>query len=364
MGIYIGLLIFVLALPHLVAPFCKNEEQKNIVVARIGMLVIFLLLALKGDVGSDISEYLMQYKISASRPWNDTEYVYFETGYVMLMKVFSKAGIDFQWFLAFIYALACSSMYLFIKKYSKNASLSLIIFICYQFLVFYISGLRQTVAMSLCLFAFLIFQKRKLLYYIAAFLLNYLAFTMHQSSVVFFLALVLALFKQSKTIPFFTYVAVLAASIVARPFIWNLADTLFQKNVEGVENMTLGGNFLIAIGIAVLMYFVNSRQNILRLDMRCLPLEEKYADITLFASRMALTYVCALALFAGHSMTRSAMYFSLFLIVGLPNTVRKFAPRYRFLTECALVFFFVALFYLQTLVPNQLELCPYKFFWE
>lgn len=360
MAIYIGLIIFILFLPIVVRRFCLTKKKENKTVALIGMSVIFLILALKGDVGSDISGYLTQYNISATKAWGDVDYVYFESGYITLMKVFSKAGIDFQVFMVCIYALACSAMYFFIRKYSKDPTFSMIIFICYQFFVFYISGVRQTIAMSLCLYAYMVFQKRKLWSYISAFLITAVAFSIHQSSIIFFLVLIFAFIK-TKKINIWAYLIGIAGTIVFRPFIWSIIDT-YLRHVEVGTAITLGGNFIFLIGISLFMYMVNAQNAVVRISGDSLG--ELFDTHTVFSTRMLLLSVGSLILFSGHSLTRAAMYLSMFLIIGLPNTVYRLERKHKILLETAFIIFFILLFYFETLQPNQLELCPYKFFWE
>lgn len=362
MAIYIILIIYILALPFIVDRFTKDEEKKRNAIAFWGMLAIFLVLALKGDVGSDISGYCQQYKISANRAWSDVDYVYFESGYITLTKIFSKSGIDFQWFMAFVYALACSSMYLFIKKYSKNPTLSLIIFVCYEFFVFYISGVRQTIAMSLCLLAFMAMKKRKIIWYIIAFLITALATTIHQSAIVFFVVLPI-IFIRSKKINIMNYILILFGSVVFRPLVWTVIDKFF-RSVDVNTSISLGGNFVFLVGISLFMYFINSEKNVLKINIEQTNASDIDAENNVLFTRILLLSPAALILFSGHSLARAAMYMIIFIIPGLPNTVYKLESRFKLLCEFALVVFFIALFYFETLSPNQLDLCPYEFFWQ
>ena len=196
MAIYLLLIVFILLLPIIVNS--KKQDHKNKIITSVGMTAIFLILALKGDVGSDISGYLEQYYISASKDWHNVDYVYFESGYIYLMKIFSKSGCSFQLYMAFVYALACFAMYLFIRKYSLNPTFSLLIFVCYMFFVFYISGVRQTIAMSLCILAFITLQKKKRTTFVISSLMILLSTTIHQSAIVFFGILLLQLIKNKR----------------------------------------------------------------------------------------------------------------------------------------------------------------------
>ena len=362
MGIYFGLIIFVLLLPIIVQPFCKTAEKRRHAIAFWGMLAIFLVLALKGDVGSDISGYKQQYIISAGKAWNDIDYVYFEAGYITFMKIFSKQGVDFQIFMVIIYAIACTAMYLFVKKYSKNPMLSLIIFIGYQFFVFYISGVRQTLAMSLCLIAFMIFQKRKLWAYILSFGVVLLSTTLHQSAMIFFVVLLLGFIK-SKKINILSYIIALVLSFLVRVFVWDFID-IYLRHLEEKVAITLGGSFVMLCGIAVFMYLTHARHNIFSIKLAENEVSENEAELNAFFTRAVLACLCANIILSGNSLLRAAMYLSIFIVPGLPNTTHRLNFKFRVLLEYAFVVFFVAVFYFETLAVNQLELLPYVFFWE
>lgn len=362
MGIYIVLIIYILFLPLLVDPFCKTAEKKRNAIVFLGMTAIFLILALKGDVGSDISGYMEQYYISGKKSWFDIDYVYFEPGYITLTKIFAKAGASFQTFMIFVYALACSSMFFFVKKYSKNPTVSLIIFICYQFFVFYISGVRQTIAMSLCLISYMVFQKRKLWAYILSFLIVFLAMSIHTSAIVFLVVLVFSFVKSKKINPAF-YVVAIVSSVVIRPIVWKLVD-MFFRHVDVATEMRLAGNFVFLCGIALFMYFVNVDNNVFNINLKYNKVSDDEEKDNVFFTKMILVTICANLIFSGHSLLRAAMYPMMFIIPGLPNSTSRLEPKFRWLLDYLFVVFFVALFYFETLEPNQLELCPYVFFWE
>lgn len=363
MGIYIGLIIYILLLPLLVTPFCKTAEQKRKAITFLGMTAIFVILALKGEtVGYDIAGYKEQYYISAKKSWLDVKYIYFEPGYITLTKCFSKIGASFQLFMVAVYALACSAMYFFIKKYSKNPVFSLIIFICYQFFVFYISGVRQTIAMSLCLIAYMVFQKRNTRAYIAAFLIALLAMSMHTSAIIFLPVLVFS-FLKSKSVSIVIWAGMIIASIIFRPLAWDLVNRYFREVDVGTD-MKLAGNFIFLCGVAVIMYLINAKSNIFSLNLKYCEITENEEVENVFFTRMIVFSVCAHFLLSGHTLLRAAMYPMIFIIPGLPNSTNRLEPKFRFVVDYIFVVFFIALFYLETLVPSQLGLCPYVFFWE
>lgn len=362
MEVYIGLVVYILLLPILTAPFCKTEDSHNRAIALWGIVAIYLLLALKGDVGSDISGYKEQYLISATKTWTDIDYVYFEPGYITLTKMFSKAGVSFQGFMICVYTFACIALYQFVRKCSKDPTFSLIIFVCYQFFVFYNSGVRQTIAMTLCIFAYFSCTKKSMWRVVLAALLQAAAVSVHSSSIVFVAALVYT-WTKSKTIDFFRQVLLLGCTIAMRPLVWRFVNA----NVRAVDTsagITLGGSFLMLCGIAFIMYIAHSDQNFLNIRIKEVALPWQMIHTNVYMTRMIFFAVFANILFSGGTLLRSAMYFTLFLIPGLPNTAYCLGYRNKYIFKFACFILFIALFYFDTLVQNQLEICPYVFFWK
>ena len=356
MTIYILLIIYVLALKIAAACIIPDKAKQEQRILQFGMLAIFLLLALKGDtVGIDIVGYREQYEISAGVAWADTDYVYFEWGYIQLMKLFSKAGIPFQVFMIAIYGFCMSAYYKFILRYSQNVTLSLLIFICYQFLVFYISGLRQALAMAICIYAFLLLDKQKGKRWkrvLSAVLVVFLATLIHQSAWLFLCVIFIHLWKPEQ-VHWVILSLVLLASVFLRPLVHQLIR-YFMGTVKLYGGITLGGNFLFLLGLMALCIVACYQKGQMDKEECFLPM----------ASNVLIMAVSAQILFSGSALLRSAMYLTLFLIPGLPCALKHFERRLEIVLTYLLGIFLIVLFWTDTLSINQLSLCPYVFFWQ
>lgn len=355
MAIYIILIAYIPALAVFLSHVTADEVKRERLILRLGMLAIFLLLALKKDtVGIDIIGYKQQYLLSAAVPWGNTSYVYFEPGYIQLMKVFSKLGLDFQIFAAAIYAVCCSAYYRFIERYSKNAALSLLIFICYQFLVFYTSGLRQALTMAICIYAYLLLDSKwgKIWQrYAASVLLVILAATIHKSALLFLVVLVLHGWSSQK-VHWVLMGAGLAVSVVARPLVLRIINALIGEIRMG-GGITLGGNMIFLVGLTLFCVIAYYQRTERETD----PFQTASTNVLMMA-------VIAQILFSGSTLLRSAMYLTLFLIPGLPCALKRYDRRIEILLTWFLGLFLIVLFWTDTLAINQLNLCPYLFFWQ
>ena len=366
MYIYILLLAFILGLALIAANLYPEIEKRESLILKGGMTFIWVILALKKyTVGSDIPGYRDHYNISASIPWLDFDYIYFENGYIFLMKLFSKLGIDFQVFMIAIYTFSCIVMYYFIKKYSKNVTLSLIIFICYQYFVFYISGVRQLLAMAICLCAYMFLDsdKYRLSIRIIGFCgLVYLANLFHNSAMIFIIVLFFKLVKFKK-LYYLWYIPIFLFSFFLRTPVLKFLK-IFYPLLHIDNDMVLQGNFIILLlfsmlaVIALLQYkndgTILSRQRVEQID----------EDLLFFMTNMIFTTVILQVLFSGNPILRGTLFLTLFFIPGIPNLLKCVENKIEILMTWILLFCFIYLFVVDTLLKNQLNLCPYLFFWQ
>lgn len=342
MGIYFGLIAFVLILSLLTKAGIRDHRQQERIILLGSMTAIFLLLALKDtSVGNDIPGYCQQYRLARELPWQDFGYVYFEKGFLFLMKLFAKGGLPFQSFTAAVYGLLCVSYYRFLKRYSENATLSVLILICYQFLVFHISGLRQTLAMSVCICAFLVLDRSLLL----SLCLTALAVSCHTSAAIFFAVYPIAALKGQRVSWPGLLLAVLAA-VALRPLLWELVDR-YLRDLDTAA-IQIGGNCLF---LGLMALFLNH-------------IRAAFDRFPGFFARMAAAAFAADLMLSGSTLLRGNLFFTLFLIPGIPNAIRCCEPRIRLVLELAMGGFLIFLFYFQTLAINQLGLLPYRFFWH
>lgn len=345
MAIYLGFIALWVIFSILVKASGLSRERGERLLLIVGMWAVFWLLALKGDtVGMDIPGYRQQYHIARTVPWQDFDYVYFEKGYIFLMKLFSKSGLPFGCFTAFIYGLLCLGYYRFLRKYAEQVPLSLLILLCYQFLVFHISGLRQSLAMGVCLFAFLRLSEG---HGLQSLLLTLLAATFHRGALAF-LAVYPVYALRGRRLPGLLYPLGAAAVIVLRPLLWQLAGRIFP-DIAAPGGIVLGGNLVFLAGMAVFLLYTRAAAG---------------TEANGFFAHMAYAALCCDLVLSGSPLLRCNMFFTIFLIPGVPNAISRYEGATRLVLSVALGLFLVALFYADTLAINQLGLLPYRFFWQ
>lgn len=361
MVIYIALIIVELLFAFgikLTIPYKQKQEQ---LIAGIGMFLVFLLLALKKDtVGIDIAGYKEQYEIAALMPWRNFDYVYFEKGYLLLTKFFAKAGVSFQMFMAMLYALLCDAVTRLIRRYSPNATVSILVFICYNFLVFSISGVRQTLGMAICSYAFLwctTFTRGSVL---GSVMLVLAAMTIHESAIVFFAVLV-AILLSGREVYINRWILIAAAIAALRTPLWSLVKWIYGWNMTAFD---FTGTFVFLAGMVVFFAFTYLYYRNRRVVLPAGEAGEKLFHYDAFLIRCVFLMLMCYIMFTGSTLLRANTYFTLFLIPGIPMMISKYEYRTRFILNTAICCFLLVLFYKETLAINQLELLPYLFFWQ
>lgn len=368
MLIYFILIAYILVLPLVISAFVKSSEKKQHAVALFGMLGVFLVLSLKStSVGIDIKGYEAQYNLSRAMDWLNFDYVYFEKGYILLEKIFSKAGVSFQLFTVFIYGFECFAWYKLISKYSSDAMISLLFFVCYQFFVFSASGLRQSIAMSICIFSFILIEKGSKVSVAFGILLIIFAAFLHSSSFVFlYVPAVILLSRRLKRITPAEMIIGAIVTVLLRQMVWNFVDRNFHS-VDVNATIQFGGSFVFMLGIFVLSLYTYNNYYQIGFIGRRRYIRRQNNDIPLIDTiqlRISLSALFAFLLLSGGKMLRALMYFTMLMVPTFPNVFAKYRREQRFIMKLVFVLFLLYLFYTDTLAANQLNISNYKFFWQ
>lgn len=143
---------------------------------------LFLIAALRSEmVGSDTRTYIGHYEYVKKLSWSAIPQVEgTELGFYFLMKLVSMVTDNAQWFLALVGVVYAASVTNFIIKNSKEPDVSFIMLISFSYYAFSLTGLRQTMAFAIMIFAFEYVKKRKLLPFLISVIV---AFAFHRSAV-------------------------------------------------------------------------------------------------------------------------------------------------------------------------------------
>lgn len=344
----------------------ENRKGFNTTILRILFLAIYLVCILRASsVGRDLPGYAEIYDLTKSADWEDFRYIYFEPGYVFLMKICCAVGLGFQGFLVVLYAGILFPLYIFIKRYSVDYVFSVAFFVCYLFFEFDLSALRQAISMSICLLAIMTLNsaaRLRLLYFAG---LVFLGILFHMGAAICILIFICFLFRN-----IIIYTAAVIAgcgmSLLLRNFITSQIRTIFSKSTFNLDaGLYIGLNLIILILLAVFLLLVHlktKRQAIVSIEQSnahgdTLDSDELFLKIYMLCIMVAL-------FFGEENAARSFMYLSQVICVLLPNVIKKAFPRISGGINFVLLLFLMLFFVYNSLIKNSLDIVPYQFYWE
>ena len=177
-------------------------------------LGLFLLMACRAEsVGTDLIRYIEQYSYIHNIKAFQTRT---EPGFVIFEKILSFFGVGNHGYIVTVSFIISASFgwffYKYANKYAKAMALSFFLHFTIGLFVFTLTGIRQSLAISISLFALHFALQRKLIVYL---LLVLLAISFHRSALVFAPVYILVNIK----IRSYKTIAMLIAAIIVLIFV-------------------------------------------------------------------------------------------------------------------------------------------------
>lgn len=332
--------------------FLNKKNSRKLFIIICG-LFLFLISAFRSIYfTTDVEVYVNKY-ISISYTNLYELWINFITNtgkdpfFYVFNKVISLFGASYRVWLAIIAGFFCYSISKFIYKYSDEVYISVIALISLGYFYFSLTGLRQTLALSIILFSYKYLIERRLFQFIIVVLLGSL---FHFSAIIFLVAYPLSKMR----IGWKQVVGVLAALVAAylfRPQIIGLLSSLNMNDkytyyLEHGTTLTISG-FLIQLFIYLFcLYFKNS---IVKCDSKNLILYN-----LLFLGMVFQVFSAVIAEFF-----RISMYFSIFGIILISKAIN--AEKNKRIKIIIYIFVFVALIAYFFKTGSFRE---FKFFWQ
>lgn len=376
MTIYILLLSVTVFFLLLEAGLDDKQKQKTILLY-VTFLILFLVYTLRSlSVGRDFSGYELLYRMAAQKSLFDVDYVYFESGYVLLQNLFSHAGLPFLVFLAFIDLVTLIPILMIVNRYSVRPIFSTLIFICYIYFEFNMTAIRQAMATSVCVLGFYAALESKrfgILWYILFILL---AATIHRSALL--CLIVLPCFFLSN-LSMFIGMLLLVASVALgfRRQVLQFIGYLFHHTIRS-SSIYFGWNyvFLLIMGLFFLLFMPHSNYSFLKSGKTGMKAgmyklirstsdpEQRRVYVTCLMTEIYSVGLMVYLILGNDTVLRAAQYLLFPIWILIPNTIGSFRRRVRIVSYIAFVVFFIVFFAKNTLIDNSFDIVPYRFFWE
>ena len=242
-------------------PKCQKLLRQYILLAAIPM---FFLVALRGyTIGNDTWTYVRVFRDMGKYSWQDVwdgnisgGFARLETGFLLfakLVRVFTDNGLVFQIVYTTIYLCAVTD---FVKQLEEEHFFFLFLFGTLGSYTFMFTGVRQCLAMSICLLSFRFIKKRK---FIRFALLVFLAFSFHKSAVLFFITY----FIYPRKLSFLNVFSYIGATIFAVLYLGELQEWLndqldYNYGVEGEAGGIIFSVLMLTItAFTIFMLFSN-----------------------------------------------------------------------------------------------------------
>ena len=349
MGIYILLAI----MPLVISWFNKgdiNKENKRAYCIICGTILVFVLgLRYKGLGSTDtVNYYNMMKKAIAAESWSkyyDDEGV--EIGFQYFLFVLSRVFHNPQWIIFISSAIYISAVMVFCYRYSDNICLSITMYICLEMMTFNMQGMRQSIAMSICLFAYAFAQRRRLIPFA---LLVALACTVHQTAIVFIIVYFLPRLELKPSHIVLVCIGALLFVAFSQTLL-NFANELFDK--EYGNKVESGGYVATAIYALILIFSIIASEK---------PISKNMDNMMFYM--LIVGFLCYIERYIGSRVAERVSYYFIYSqAILLPNAISngRIRVKDKKFIEVIVVCLSVLLFMYRLSGGN---LIPFSFFWE
>lgn len=336
-----------------------HTKQNRILYLVLCATVIILQMGLRegmhdGVMSHDTDNYYLACQKAQHLSFADylatlnKDYGYYICNWV-IAHVFKQPQVLF-----FIVAIViCFFTFRFIYKYSSNIYMSAFLFVTLGFFGFAQTGFRQTIAISICLWAYDFIVKKKFLSFL---LITLLAGSMHQTAIIFIPMYFVGQLELNRKNVIIMMVALAFVYVFSSVF-FNFFNNLFKMDYAGAKNIkSLTGrivNFTIIGIIFVLLYLsLNEKNEYEKL------LTKSHTDALAFS--LMIGAVCYALQFKLEIMQRIALYYlSAINYVIIPNVIESFKDKKTVLVLNICFFVFSAVLFIVGMYRNNQYIFSY-----
>ncbi len=362
----------------------NNFRKKQFVFVVFGIMT--LISALRAStIGIDLDlHYAKNYELISSVNWSDIPVFatlkQYEVGYCYFTKLLTYISTDVQFYIIFTSVVIYGVHGYFFYKKSEDIILSSSLFMFFCLFYMYMNIVRQAIAVSILLMAYLIFSesKKKVHNYVVFVLLVILASGFHSSAI---LCLVYLLFDKLKftKIHMLLGIVVTALIYVGYSSVYKFVLSILGGNDKyssyldsekyGVGHMNSQSIYyvIITLGAFLLGYYIlvwkdkTSHKLFAKQEYKV----KSNESFMLYMSFIA--FACRLLIFKMSIITRFTFYFIPFVLILYPYAISKFKRRSNRIILNLTVYGVCLIYFVWVTLSNADTLygvVPYEFFWQ
>lgn len=338
----------------------KSNTRDNIYLVISFGIFNFLVANRAVTVGNDSIVYANLFNTISQSNMATLETRY-EKGFVYLNKILSFIWDDPQILLIVSSLIVMISFGVFIKRYSQNIWLSVMLFFTFGYYSGSTNTIRQYIAVSIILWAYKYVFEKKLMKFI---ILVLLATQFHSTAIIFLAAYPLSKLKlnKKKTLGMLgaTGVLYIGFDLVLQIFLIIFPTYSYYINSEymtGEVRLASIMNLLVLLIIGILYWITKDNKKIKILNSDKDNILEVYMLMSILITFISLKF---------NLIERGAEYFTVSVLVILPNTIQKLNEKNLKIVVYTLVTIFFMLYETIILIyrPEWNRMYPYNFFWQ
>lgn len=344
MFFYIILFLLVSSLLYFQKKTSNNKYGKYV------FIILFLVSAFRFDVGYDFMMY-WDFLTSTAIDFKTLHNGNFEFGNILLFKISRLLDIP-QFFFISTSFIIITSIYITLKNYSADFSISTLFFLALPIFFFNSLGIvRQFVAISIVFYGVRYLLSKEIIKF---FLIVLLASLFHKSA---FVSLILPImFLQRIKFSLLFYIAALLISFFGSNLIAFAASLVLPEYYVKfyiTQNLGIGGDKLLLLFQLIAFIFL------------LIPLKKLKTTSIFYLNSFYLGVAIwgALAPF-GHAGIRGTLYFTIFILLIIPEVIAVIPNGKKLVKESLYlvsIVFYILTLYLGVKNPNKDPNIPYRF---
>ena len=333
----------------------ENQKQKKQYLFWMAIIIILMIGLRSPNIGSgDTLYYCNNWKYMSGLNFEQfkraLDTIDLENGYLFCVWVFSHIFKDSQMLLVLSAIFFSVSICRFVYYNCKDVVFPFLVFNCLGLFFFIVQGLRQALAMCICLWAF---EKIKKDQHFKFIVLVLIAMLFHASAIVFFSIYVLRYMKiKFSHIVFFSIALLIGINLL--PQIFGLMNNVLNDDYKIGSEAESGGFVAILIYLCIIVFALITRE---KNELK----DEKNYDVFIY-----MAIIGAFALLARNTISdiaeRVGYYFAFSQIVLVSNGI---ALQKEETTKTVIVFLVTVLCLGVAVYKSSYSVViPYEFFWQ
>lgn len=370
--------LFVITIIILLAMLFFSKKQtlrKRRIYLILVFLILFFISAFRSvNIGNDTLSYAIMFQRFGKADNIFTLDTNIEIGYIVLNKILYSISSNPQILFIFTSLFILVTQLRFINKNSNMVWLSVYLFINLRLFYFTLSGLRQSIAMSIILLSYNFIKSKKPIKF---FITVVIASLFHSSALVFLIIYPISKIKFSKKIIILEFIVGIFVYI-GFDYIINLGLKFFPKYSPYLTSVYFDGDVrlasilnLLVISVILILglitkYHQNIEENHYINEIGANNKFTKYDEHNLHMHIILIATIFSLIALRASLIDRFGTYFFMFSIIFIPRVIGKLKDRKLkiMITYLVLVFTLAYNFIVLIYRPEWQHVYPYEFFWQ